>query len=66
MRNICNDDDLKLDVVANMKGYGGSFIKALAECILRADPINLFKINTTFEDYISNYHPDNWGKIKEL
>ena len=54
--------DLKLDIAENMKTYGGSFVKALAECILRADPNNLAKLISTFPDYFAEYHPDKWKK----
>lgn len=56
------DQNTKLQVVANMKTFGGSFVQALAECIIRADHINSKKIEDAFSNYIDQYHPDNWGK----
>jgi len=34
-----------------MTKFGGSFVKALAECARCADPINLHKIKTTWIEY---------------
>jgi len=53
---------LKLEVVENMRKYGGSFVWALAECIARADRINLFKLCEAFLDYILEYEPSKWSK----
>lgn len=41
--------------VENMEKYGGSFVKALAECARRADPINLRKIKDTWSEYWNQY-----------
>lgn len=60
--NLWYNQDLKLEIVENMKNYGGSFVKALAELIVRADKVNLDKICTTFANYIEIYHPDNRAK----
>lgn len=38
---LLEDHDVKLDTCNNMEKYGGSFVQALAECILRADRNNL-------------------------
>ena len=63
MFDLWNNQALKLDIADNMKQYGGSFVKALAECILRADEHNLAKLEAMFEDYINQYHPDNWKTL---
>lgn len=52
--------DEKLEIVENMEKYGGSFVKALAQCILRADPDNLLKLETTFSEYFEEYKKENW------
>ena len=63
---ICTEmvvnQDLKLEIVGNMRKYGGSFVKSLAECMLLADPTNLFKLCEAFLDYILRYEPSKWGK----
>ena len=61
MTNIL-DQDTKLRVVNNMKKYGGSFVKALADCILSADNQNLVKLMNAFPEYINEYMPANWMK----
>ncbi len=60
--NLIGNQDLKLGIVARMRIYGGSFVKSLAECIMRADPDNLKKLQDTFQLYLKQYHIDNWGK----
>ena len=39
--------------------YGGSFVKALSQCILRADKDNLAKLEVAFSEYIEKYHPSS-------
>jgi len=51
-----NEEDYK--VVEAMEKYGGSFVKALAECARRADVHNLRKIKETWSDY--------WQQYKEM
>ncbi len=48
-----SDQDIK--VVEAMEKYGGSFVKALAECARRADAMNLIKIKTTWKAYWQQY-----------
>jgi len=48
-----NDEQFK--VVENMLKYGGSFVKALAECFLRADPVNFAKLTIAFPEYWKQY-----------
>lgn len=62
MPNLYLNQDLKLEIVRNMQTYGGSFVQALAECILRADKQNLAKLELAFSDYIIKYHPENWRR----
>ena len=38
-----------------MEKYGGSFVKALAQCFFRADSNNLLKLKTAFSDYWNQY-----------
>ena len=54
------NQDLKYQIADNMRKYGGSFMKALSECILRADPHNLAKLLEAFPKYFKKYHPKNW------
>lgn len=42
-------------VVEAMEKYGGSFVKALAECFRCADPVNFQRLRATFPDYWSQY-----------
>lgn len=59
--DLWHNQDLKLDICQNMLNYGGSFVKALAVCIQRADWQNLNKLERAFESYIIEYHPDKWA-----
>ena len=47
--------DEKLHMCKNMKRYGGSFVSALSEAILKADGTNLRKIYTTFPEECNKY-----------
>jgi len=47
--------DEEMTVVDTMKQYGGSFVKALAECFYHADPINFNKLKDAFSEYWSQY-----------
>lgn len=59
MANLGRVDTL---TVENMEKYGGSFVKALAECVRRADPMNYRKLKDTFAEYFQTYHPSQWVK----
>lgn len=59
---FCSDINLRLDIIENMQKYGGSFVKALADCFLRADPINRVKLAESFTDYIIKYQPKDFPK----
>lgn len=50
----------KLRLYENMKKYGGSFVRALGECIVRADKGNLYKLCLAFPEYIEVYLSDKW------
>ena len=52
--------EMNLKIADNMEKYGGSFVKALSECILRADPNNLMKLRDAFPEYFNEYHPSQW------
>jgi len=45
----------ELLVYDRMKLFGGSFVKALAECWLRADRGNKTKLEEAFPDYFLEY-----------
>lgn len=55
-------DDMESDAthltIEKMEKYGGSFVKALAQCARRADPINLKKIQNTWPEYWAEYSRD--------
>lgn len=53
---------LKVEIVENMQKYAGSFVKALAMCILTADKENLFKLVQAFRPYFNSYLPHKWNK----
>lgn len=46
-------------VVESMEKYGGSFVKALAECFWHADPINFAKLKDAFINYWIEYEKFN-------
>lgn len=45
----------ELKTYDNMRQYGGGFVKALAECWLRADPTNKATLDTAFSHYFDEY-----------
>lgn len=47
--------DEQMKVVEAMENYGGSFVKALAQCYYLADPINFAKLQNTFLEYWEQY-----------
>lgn len=47
--------ELDLKIIDTMEAYGGSFVKALAECFRRADRNNFAKLKYTFSNYWSEY-----------
>lgn len=51
-------NDQEYLVVQRMAKYGGSFVKALAECFRRADPVNFTKLKSTFYEYWRHYEKD--------
>ena len=51
-------NDQEYGVVERMGKYGGSFVKALAECFRMADPINFKKLKSTFIEYWKHYEED--------
>ena len=59
------DNDLRLKTIQNMREYGGSFVKALAEAMLAADEMNLRMIEATWPEYMDRYHPKNWPNGKD-
>ncbi len=47
--------DEEMYVVDAMKKYGGSFVKALAECFSRADINNVGRLKLAFPEYWEQY-----------
>lgn len=47
-----NIDDAVLQM---MEQYGGSFVKALADCYRKADGVNRGKLQEAFADYFNHY-----------
>lgn len=45
----------EIKIVEKMALYGGSFVKALAECFFRVDPNNFKKLKNTFSEYWDEY-----------
>ena len=43
------------EIIVAMYGYGGSFVRALAEAWQRADPINQAKLRAAFPEYWAQY-----------
>lgn len=48
----------EIKVVETMEKYGGSFVKALAQCFYRADRNNINKLKEAFPEY--------WGQYEEM
>jgi hypothetical protein len=48
-------NDEMFEVLEAMDKYGGSFVKALADCYRCADPSNAKKLEQTFSEYFSEY-----------
>jgi hypothetical protein len=48
-----NEEDF--EVVEAMEKYGGSFVRALAQCFYRADDSNLIKLKRAFPEYWEEY-----------
>lgn len=44
------------DVVQAMIREGGSFVKALGQCLQLADPVNFRKLRQAFPDYWATYY----------
>lgn len=54
------DQSLKIKTVENMKSEGGSFVQALSNCALMADPNNLRRLTICFFEYFIEYAPKEW------
>jgi len=52
------EHDEKLKLAETMRAYGGGFVKALAECIIRADRQNFSKLQSAFPEYFQKYGKD--------
>ena len=55
LQRLTLDHDFFLAVLDEMTNYGGSFVKALANCALYADPHNRFKLESVFSEYFLDY-----------
>lgn len=47
--------NLKYWITVAMNDYGGSFVKALGECVRHADDQNYTKLVQAFPDYFKKY-----------
>ena len=56
---------MDLKIADNMSKYGGGFVKALGECIRKADVINLAKLREAFPGEFQSYHPSQWIKKRK-
>lgn len=45
----------EMQVVEKMEQYGGSFVKALAQCFRTADHVNFVKLRLAFLEYWNQY-----------
>lgn len=52
-----------MEMIANMERYGGSFVRALAECLNRADNYNYDRLKKAFPDYFDQYRADKWRGV---
>lgn len=57
---VSRDDDFRLEIYEKMKTFGGSFVQALGECLMRADRENRYKLAETFTEYFIKYA--TWGR----
>jgi len=56
---LLNDHDFLLIITERMKKYGGSFVKALADCVFCADKFNLTILVREFTKYFIEYKNEN-------
>jgi hypothetical protein len=63
-KRMSENNDFALDVIENMDRYGGSFVRSLAQCALRADPHNLTRLVSAFYDYFAEYESTFWQDRK--
>jgi hypothetical protein len=57
-------NDYDRAVIENMERHGGGFVKALAECCRRADPLNFDILKLAFPDYWRDYDPAKWSRSR--
>ena len=53
-------NEQEFETVSNMEKYGGSFVKALANCFHHADCTNKAILIHTFHSYWEQYSPGKW------
>jgi len=56
--------DFMYKIVANMRQFGGSFVKSLAACYDAADPFNKRRLLSAFFEYFIKYTPEKWRTQK--
>ena len=49
-----------------MEKYGGSFVKALAKCYIRADSSNAQKLITAFSEIFERYRKTAYAETEEV
>jgi hypothetical protein len=54
----------EMKVVETMQEFGGSFVKALASCFYRADPLNFQRLRKAFPEYWNEYREKADNKNK--
>jgi hypothetical protein len=55
--------DQELNTVQKMIRFGGSFVKALGNAFIHADPNNFQKLKSAFPNYWQEY--ENFGRAKK-
>ena len=53
-------NEQEFETVENMSKYGGSFVKALAECFHHADCVNKVKLIKVFPGYWHQFNSSKW------
>jgi hypothetical protein len=64
INRLLTDHDYLLKVTERMKKYGGSFVKALADCVFCADRFNATILINNFTKYFEEYKNENFGYKK--
>lgn len=59
-------EDKEWEVIESMQDYGGSFVQALAKCLITADPANYQKLRAAFPEYFLKYAKMAGGKKEDF